>query len=460
MRVDGIVFASARLMGSLKEDQGLQQGINVATLPGIVKASYAMPDIHWGYGFPIGGVAAFDPDEGVVSPGGVGYDINCGVRLLRTDLEKSEGIPRIKELVEQLYRRIPSGMGAHRKDLRLTGSEVGEVLKKGAGWGVERGFGWGKDLERIESGGTIPGADPSAVSERAIERGKNQVGTLGSGNHFIEVEYVEEIYDPAIAAVFGLFKDQICIHIHSGSRGLGYQVCDDSIEVMLKASQKYGIELDDRQPCAAPLSSPEAKRYLGAMAAAANYAFCNRQLMAHAVRESFERFFGRSSQELGMQVVYDLAHNIAKFEEHVVDGTSRRLCVHRKGATRAFAAGMEDLPAAYRETGQPVIIGGTMGTASHILVGTAAAEGLSFSSSCHGAGRSMSRHEALKRWQGKSLIVGLAGQGILIRTRSYRGAAEEAPGAYKDVDAVAEAADAAGFSRKVAKLTPLICVKG
>ncbi len=460
MRVDGIIFANEKLMESIRGDPSIQQVINVATLPGIVNASYAMPDIHWGYGFPIGGVAAFDPDDGVVSPGGVGYDVNCGVRLLRTDLEKSEVIPRIKELVEALYRNIPSGVGAHRKDLKLNPQEVKQVLKKGAKWGVESGYGWPEDLERIESEGTIPGADPGAVSDRAIERGKSQLGTLGSGNHFIEVEFVEEIYDAKRAEAFGLFPNQICVHIHSGSRGLGYQVCDDSLEVMLKASQKYGIELADRQLCCAPLSSPEAKNYLGAMAAAANFAFCNRQLMAHSVRESFEQLFGQSAQELGMRIIYDIAHNIAKFEEHVVDGTSRRLCVHRKGATRAFPPGHPDLPAVYRDFGQPVLIPGDMGRYSFICSGTGTAFEKTFGSCCHGAGRMMSRIKAKKTARGRRIYEELAAKGIIVRSATLDGVLEEIPEAYKDVADVVEVVAGAGLATKVAKLHPVGVIKG
>ncbi|MBI2068379.1 MAG: RtcB family protein [Deltaproteobacteria bacterium] len=455
MRVDGIIFASEVLMPTIAEEQALQQVINVATLPGIVTASYAMPDIHWGYGFPIGGVAAFDLEEGVVSPGGVGYDINCGVRLLRTDIDKKEVQPRLRQLVEILYRNIPSGVGAHRDDLTLNQKEVREILEKGARWGVERGYGWNEDLERIESQGSILGADPAEVSPRAIERGKNQAGTVGSGNHFVEVEYVDEIYDAQKAGVFGLFKDQIVVHLHSGSRGLGYQVCDDYLELMLKTSQKYGIELVDRQLCCAPLRSPEAKRYLAAMSSAANFAFCNRQVMAHFVRESFEKFFNRSAEDLGMQVVYDIAHNIAKFEEHEVDGKKRRLCVHRKGATRAFPPGHPDLPEIYREVGQPVLIPGDMGRYSFVCAGTETAFRQTFGSSCHGAGRQMSRMKAKKAARGRRIYEELEAKGIIVRSATLDGVLEEIPEAYKDVANVVDVIDGAGLATKVAKLRPI-----
>jgi tRNA-splicing ligase RtcB len=362
--------------------------------------------------------------------------------------------------VDALYKEIPSGVGARRKDLKLSSSEVRQVLKKGARWGVENGFGESEDLERIESSGTIPGADPDAVSERAIERGKGQVGTVGSGNHFIEVEYVEEIYDEKTANVFGLFKDQIVVHIHSGSRGLGYQVCDDYLGVMLKAAEKYGIELVDRQLCCAPLKSPEAKQYLGAMAAAANYAFCNRQLMGHSVRDTFEKVLNASPADLGIHVVYDIAHNIAKFEEHEVDGVKRKLCVHRKGATRAFPPGHPDLPAIYREVGQPVLIPGDMGRYSFVLVGTEQAYRQTFGSSCHGAGRMLSRIKAKKAARGRRIYEELEAKGIFVRSATLDGVLEEIPEAYKDVADVVDVVDGAGLAKKVAKLHPIGVIKG
>ncbi len=460
MRVDGIIFANETLMKSIAGDQCVQQVINVATLPGIVRASYAMPDIHWGYGFPIGGVAAFDLDEGVVSPGGVGYDINCGVRLLRTNLEREDLEGKVKGLVEALFREIPSGVGAHRKDLKLSPAEVKQVLKKGARWAVESGLGEAADLERIESGGTIPGADSEAVSERAIERGKPQVGTVGSGNHFIEVEYVEEIYDPEIADVFGLFRNQIVVHIHSGSRGLGYQVCDDYLDLMLKAAAKYRIELVDRQLCCAPLKSPEARQYLGAMSAAANYAFCNRQVMAHYVRETFQRFLNASPADLGIQVVYDIAHNIAKFEEHDIEGQKKKVCVHRKGATRAFPPGHPDVPPIYRDVGQPVLIPGDMGRYSFVMAGTAEGFRTTFGSSCHGAGRMMSRMKAKKAARGRRIYEELEAKGIFVRSATLDGVLEEIPEAYKDVADVVDVVAGAGLAKKVAKLHPIGVIKG
>lgn len=460
MLVDGIIFASERMMKDITEEQALQQVMNVATLPGIVKASYAMPDIHWGYGFPIGGVAAFDLEEGVVSPGGVGYDINCGVRLLRTNLSRADVEGRIKGLVETLFKNIPSGVGAYRKDLKLTQPDLKKLLKKGARWAVENGYGSENDLRHTESQGTIPGADPEEVSERALERGRNQAGTVGSGNHFVEVEYVEEIYDSKTADIFGLHRDQIVVHVHSGSRGLGYQVCDDFLGVMLQAAQKYGIELADRQLCCAPLRSPEARRYLSAMACAANFAFTNRHIMAHYVRESFESFFGQGPGDLGIEVVYDIAHNIAKFEEHLVDGEKRKLCVHRKGATRAFPPGHPDLPEDYQETGQPVLIPGDMGRYSFVMAGTQIAYEKTFGSSCHGAGRRMSRMKAKKAARGRRIYEELEKQGIILRSATLDGALEEIPEAYKDVAEVVDVVAGAGLCRKVAKLKPIGVIKG
>lgn len=459
MRVDGIIFASKGMLDDIGQE-ALQQVMNVATLPGIVNASYAMPDIHWGYGFPIGGVAAFDLDDGVVSPGGVGYDINCGVRLLRTNLEKTELEGKTQGLVEALFREIPSGVGAHRKDLKLSQAEVRQVLKKGARWAVENGYGDAEDLVHIESGGTIPGADPSCVSERAIERGQAQCGTLGSGNHFIEVEYVEEIYDEKVAAVFGLFRDQVVVHIHSGSRGLGYQVCDDHLGVMLHAAEKYGIELADRQLCCAPLSSPEAKCYLGAMTSAANFAFANRQLMAHFVRHAFEKFLGAAPRDLAMRLVYDIAHNVAKFEEHEVEGKRRSLCVHRKGATRAFPPGHPDIPEDYRNAGQPVLIPGDMGRYSYVMAGTETAYRRTFGSSCHGAGRMMSRMKAKKSARGRRIYEEMEKKGIIARSATLDGMLEEIPEAYKDVADVVDVVAGAGLCRKVAKLHPIGVIKG
>ncbi|RJR41578.1 MAG: RtcB family protein [Deltaproteobacteria bacterium] len=460
MRTRGLVFASQRMLAKIQEDQSLQQVANVATLPGIEGPSMAMPDIHWGYGFPIGGVAAFNLEEGVVSPGGVGYDINCGVRLLRTHLQKPEVDGRIEELVNTLFRNIPSGLGSRRKDLKLTIPTLREVMRYGAGWAVKNGYGHQGDLEHIEANGRIPGADPELVSDFAMDRGKDQLGTLGSGNHFVEVGYVEEVFDDDIAYQLGLHRGQVTVIVHTGSRGLGHQVCDDYIKVMLKAAAKYGIELPDRQLCCAPLSSPEGKRYLAAMAAAANFAFANRQMITHWVRESFEQVLQMGPKDLGLELIYDVAHNIAKIEEHLVNGKKKKLCVHRKGATRAFPPGHPETPAAYQKTGQPVLIPGDMGRYSFVLVGTEQALTETFGSTCHGAGREMSRHAALKVARGRSIVQELKAKGIIVRGAGRATVDEEIPEAYKDVEAVVEVAHGAGISKKVAKLKPLGVIKG
>jgi tRNA-splicing ligase RtcB len=462
MRVDGIVFADARMMATLRahETEALGQVRNVACLPGIVGASMAMPDIHWGYGFPIGGVAAFGEGDGVVSPGGVGYDINCGVRLLRSDLARAEVSSRLRDFVEALFAEIPSGVGSHRRDLRLSLDEQRQVLRRGAGWCVEHGYGEADDLSRIEEGGCMASAQPEAVSARALERGRGQLGTLGSGNHFVEVDYVAEVFDQGAAATLGLDLDSVAIAIHTGSRGLGYQVCDDSLAAMLAASHRHGIELPDKQLCAAPLDSDEGRRYLGAMAAAANFAFANRQLIGAAAAETASQLFRRSPAELGLRLVYDVSHNIAKLEEHMVGGVSRRLCVHRKGATRAFPPGHPSLPAAYRAIGQPVLIPGDMGRCSYVLVGTARAMDETFGSSCHGAGRVLSRHAAKKAARGRSVVRELEDQGIWVRAASRATLVEEIPDAYKDVSQVVDIVEAAGLARKVAKLKPMAVIKG
>jgi tRNA-splicing ligase RtcB (3'-phosphate/5'-hydroxy nucleic acid ligase) len=458
MRVDGLVFASESLMRSIRGDQAVTQVANVATLPGIVEPSIGMPDIHWGYGFAIGGVAAFDPAQGgVISPGGVGFDINCGVRLLATDLSRAQVTGRIATLMDELAAAIPAGMGQGTRD-KLGPTEVADVLREGASWAVEHGSGVAADLERIEGGGRLAGADPRAVSERAIDRGRAQLGTVGSGNHFVEVGYVSEVYEPALAQAFGLSLDRVTILVHSGSRGLGYQVCDDFLPVMLAAARKHGIELPDRQLACAPLGTPEADRYLAAMAAAANYAFANRQLLGHRVRQVFAKAFGLRPGDL--RLVYDVAHNIAKLEEHVIGGKKRRLCVHRKGATRAFPPGHPELPAVYRETGQPVLIPGDMGRYSYVLAGTEAALRESFGSSCHGAGRAMSRKAAQKVARGRALEHEFRAQGIEVRGASFATIAEEIPEAYKDVAEVVDAVHGAGIGRKVAQLRPLGVLKG
>jgi tRNA-splicing ligase RtcB len=460
MRTRGLIFCSKDMLPMLESDQSLQQVANVATLPGIVGPSLAMPDIHWGYGFAIGGVAAFDLDSGIVSPGGVGYDINCGVRLLRTRLSREQVAPRMKTLVDTLFSNIPSGVGSRRQDFKLTGSAFKKVLKDGARWAVKEGLGEASDLAHIEAGGAIAGADPEAVTDFALNRGKDQLGTLGSGNHFVEVGYIDEIYDAALAAQLGLFPDQVTVIVHTGSRGLGHQVCEDSIKVMLKAAAKYGIELPDRQLCCAPITSPEGQRYLAAMAGAANFAFANRQLITHWVRESFEQVFQMGPRDLGLELVYDVCHNIAKIETHTVEGKTRKLCVHRKGATRAFPPRHPEVPEAYRATGQPVLIPGDMGRYSYVLVGTEKALMETFGSTCHGAGRLMSRHQAKKAARGRSIIQELAARGIVVRGAGRGTIDEELSEAYKDVSGVVDVVHGAGIAKKVARLKPLGVIKG
>lgn len=460
MRTRGLIFASRQMITKIQEDQSLQQVANVATLPGIEGASLAMPDIHWGYGFPIGGVAAFNLEEGIVSPGGVGYDINCGVRLLRTNLLRQEVEARVEELVNTLFYNIPSGVGSRRKDFKLSIPTLKEVLRYGSEWAVKQGFGSPQDLDHIEARGRIEGADPELISEFALNRGKDQLGTLGSGNHFVEVGYVSEIYDEQVAYALGLARDQITVIVHTGSRGLGHQVCDDYIKVMLKAAAKYNIELPDRQLCCAPLSSPEGKQYLAAMGGAANFAFANRQMITHWVRESFEQVLKMGPRDLGLELVYDVAHNIAKIEEHVINGKKQKLCIHRKGATRAFPPGHPEVPPAYRQTGQPVLIPGDMGRYSFVLVGTQKAMEETFGSTCHGAGREMSRHAAMKVAKGRSIVKEMAAKGIIIRGAGRGTIDEEISEAYKDVEDVVGVAHGAGISRKVAKLKPLGVMKG
>lgn len=460
MRVDGIIYADEHMMQEIQKDESLQQVINVSYLPGIVSHSLAMPDIHWGYGFPIGGVAAFDMDEGIVSPGGVGYDINCGVRLLKTGLRRIEISNKLETLVNTLFANIPSGVGSHRKDLKLSQQEARNVLKNGAQWAISQGYGSKEDLEHIEEKGCISGADPDVVSDKAIQRGLAQLGTLGSGNHFVEVGYVSEVYNEQVAHVLGLEKDGITIVVHTGSRGLGYQVCDDFIRVMIDASRKYNIELPDRQLCCAPINSPEGKEYLAAMACAANYAFANRQMITHWVRESFERALLISPKESRISTVYDVCHNIAKFEDHIVDGKKKRLCVHRKGATRAFPPNHPDTPDAYKSVGQPVLIPGDMGRCSYVLVGTEKAYSDTFGSTCHGAGRVMSRNQAMKIARGRSIAQELKEKGILVRADSRATLDEELPEAYKDVTEVVNIVENAGISKKIAQLKPLCVIKG
>jgi tRNA-splicing ligase RtcB len=452
MRVPGIVFASQSLLPDASVDQALEQVANVATLPGIVQASYAMPDMHWGYGFAIGGVAATDvAGGGVVSPGGVGFDISCGVRLLAVDLDRTE-IP-VNQVMDGLDQAIPRGAGRGAVWSLASRAELEQVLLGGSQYAVEQGHGGPRDLTRCEDGGAVDDADPAQVSDRAVERGLGQVGSLGSGNHFLEVQAVTEIYDAAAAQAFGLRQNQVCVMIHSGSRGLGHQICTDHVRAMEGAMPSYGISVPDRQLACVPFDSPQGRAYLGAMAAAANYARVNRQLLAEAAAGLFQRVTGSRCE-----LVYDISHNLAKIETHHVDGAPRRLCVHRKGATRALPPGHAELPEDLRAVGQPVLIPGSMGTASFVLTGVVG--GGAFSSTCHGAGRVQSRHQAARSIGGKQLRRRLEQQGIAVRGSSVRGLAEEAPEAYKDVTAVIEAAEGAGLCRAVARLQPLGVVKG
>jgi len=458
MRTDGLIFADDALMRDLEGDQCIQQVVNVAHLPGIVGPSIAMPDIHWGYGFPIGGVAAFDADDGIVSPGGVGYDINCGVRLLKTPLTVDEVRPHLSRLLDTLFETIPSGVGSSRSDVRLSLRDLDRVLERGARWTVDEGFGRESDLPCIEAGGCLPG-DPGAVSERAKQRGRSQLGTVGSGNHFVELGYVAEVFDEVAAGRLGLTPNTVTAFIHSGSRGLGYQVCDDHLGIMVRAAERYGIALPDRQLCCAPLSSPEARQYLGAMNAAANYAFANRQLMGHYVRRAIDHVFTSDAAER-TNLVYDVAHNIAKFETHEIEGKARRVCVHRKGATRAFPPGHAELASQFRDLGQPVLIPGDMGRYSFVLLGTPGAFSETFGSTCHGAGRRMSRHQAKKTARQRNIPRELSERGILIRAASRRTIDEEIPEAYKDVRQVVDVVHGAGIGKKVVKLVPIGVVKG
>jgi len=459
MRVPGLIFATEDLLPKIRQDQSPRQVANVAHLPGILKASMAMPDMHWGYGFPIGGVAATSVSDGVISPGGVGYDINCGCRLMRTDLQVGDVQPRMKELVEALFQNIPCGVGSSGA-IRLSEEKERDVLRMGARWAVENGFGESGDLERTEDGGCMTHADPDAATPRALERGRSQLGTLGSGNHFIEIQVVEEVFDRETAQAFELETDRVTVMIHSGSRGFGYQICDDYLKIMNQAVRKYGIDLPDRQLACAPLGSEEGQRYLRAMACAANYAWANRQCLMHWTRKTLEKTLRLGPRQLGMRLVYDVCHNIAKVEEHEIDGARRKVCVHRKGATRAFAAGHPDLPWAYRRVGQPVLIPGDMGTASYVLVGTEGAMAETFGSTCHGAGRVMSRAEATRTYRVESVLGELSRRGIRVMAKGKKTLLEEAPGAYKDVDDVVEVVDRAGICRKVARLRPLGVIKG
>lgn len=458
MRVPGRLYLDDEAMKNL-EDSALEQVANVACMPGIQKAALAMPDVHYGYGFSIGGVGAFNMNNGVISPGGVGFDINCGVRMLRTNLTEEDIKPKIKELTDTLFKNIPSGVGS-KGQVRLSPEDIDEVLDYGAWWAVENGYGWKEDLKLLEENGRMKKADSSIVSNKAKKRGIPQLGSLGSGNHFLEVQKIEEIYDEEVAKTFGLEEGTLTIMIHSGSRGCGHQICSDYLRQMDKAYRNYKINIPDRQLACAPISSKEGQDYLTAMAAGANYAWANRQMMSHWVRESFEQVFSQDAESMGMTTIYDVAHNIAKIETHKVKGSNMDVLVHRKGATRAFGPGRKEVPKEYRAVGQPVLIPGTMGTASYILHGTEMAMEETFGSTAHGAGRTLSRTEAKKQFTAEQIEADLNSKGIHVKANSAPVLAEEAPGAYKNVDSVVKTSHDAGIAKLVAKVTPLAVIKG
>jgi tRNA-splicing ligase RtcB len=460
MLVPGRIYANARMIDGLREDPALTQVANVACLPGIVGYSLAMPDIHWGYGFPIGGVAAIDARAGVISPGGVGYDINCGVRLIRTNFKYHDIEARTDELADALFATIPAGVGSEGAIPGLSVEEMKQLVVEGSHWALRTGYATQADLDHTEEGGRLAGADPEKVSVHAYSRGRKQLGTLGSGNHFLELSRVDQIYEPRVAAALGLEAQQVTVLIHSGSRGLGHQTCDDYLRVIGNAMARYEIALPDRQLAAVPIVSPEGQSYLGAMAAAANFAWCNRQVMMHLAERAFMQALGVGPRELGFSLVYDVCHNIAKFEEHVVGGQRREVCVHRKGATRAFGPGDPALPESLRELGQPVFIPGDMGRYSFVLIGLPAAMRETFGSSCHGAGRVMSRTQAKKEARGRDLYAELRALGVTVRAQSRAGVAEEMPSAYKDVAEVVEVMEAAGVTQRVARLKPFAVIKG
>jgi tRNA-splicing ligase RtcB len=448
------------MISSICEDNAPEQAANVTSLPGIVGKGLAMPDIHWGYGFPIGGVAAVDAEEGVISPGGIGFDINCGVRLVRTnltvqDLDKN----KIRNLVDEMFKNVPSGLGSKSK-VKFGDNELKEILEEGARAVIDKGFGWDEDIDFLEENGCLDFADSCMVSDRALKRGRTQVGSLGAGNHFLEIQKVADVFDEKTAEAFGVKdKDQIMVMIHTGSRGFGHQVCSDHLKTLERAVKKYKISIPDRQLACAPINSSEGQNYLKAMGCAANFAWANRQLIVHWVRESFENVLDGKAEDFDMRIVYDVCHNIAKFEEHTVDGRKRRVCVHRKGATRSFGPGRKEIPGKYENVGQPVLIPGDMGTESHLMVGTDYAKE-SFGSTCHGAGRVMSRNQASKKWRGEKIVEELKNRGIYVHPASMKVAAEEASGAYKNVRTVVDVVHNVGLSKKVAKLLPLGVVKG
>jgi tRNA-splicing ligase RtcB (3'-phosphate/5'-hydroxy nucleic acid ligase) len=460
MRTDGLIFIDDSMVSQLRQDQAAEQVANVATLPGIIGSSMAMPDIHWGYGFPIGGVAGFDVDEGVVSPGGIGYDINCGVRLVRTDLTQPDVQPKIRELVDACFKNVPSGVGQDGI-AKVSRQDLASLATEGVSWSVEEGYAWPDDPDHIEANGHLADADFGKVSERAIARGKDQVGSLGAGNHFLEIQKVDRVYDERAATALGLDAvGQVCVMVHTGSRGFGHQIATDFIDVCERVVKREKIELPDLQLACAPVGSKEGEDYWKAMCCGANFAWNNRQLITLGVRNAFAQVFGRSAEDLGMRIVYDVCHNIGKKEEHTVDGKRRRLVVHRKGATRAFPAGHPETPQRYREVGQPVLIPGDMGTCSFVLVGLPTAMERSFGSSCHGAGRQMSRKAASRKYQANEVVRSLEKRGIYLRAASRSGIVEEAPGAYKNVEDVVRVAEGAGLTKIVARMVPLGVVKG
>jgi tRNA-splicing ligase RtcB len=459
MNVPGRIFASQSILEKAMEDRALEQVANVATLPGIITAAMAMPDIHWGYGFPIGGVAATDGETGAISPGGVGFDIGCGVRLLRSDLDWSDVRPRIRRVVDELGKRAPRGVGG-KGALSVPSSDIDEVLAEGVNYPLRRGVGWESDAEFSEDHGKIPGADPEKISERAKQRGAPQLGSLGAGNHFLEIQVVDQIRDPKAADVMGIFEDQVVVMIHSGSRGIGHQTCTDHLKKIDGVMRDLGIEVPDRQLACVPLDHPTAQDYMGAMDAAGNFAKANRHVLAHTTRDSFASVLGKDAEDLGMELVYDVSHNLAKMESYDIDGVERKLCVHRKGATRAFGPHHPEIPEKYKAIGQPVIVPGSMGTHSFLLVGGDRARDLSFSSTCHGAGRAMSRTKAKKQMSGEALKQQLEEQGITLARSHWKLLSEEAPYAYKDSAQVVEACEGAGLSKIVARLRPVGVVKG
>ena len=460
MKTSGLIYADEKMIPSIRADYAPEQTANMTMLPGIVGKAMAMPDIHWGYGFPIGGVAATDGENGVISPGGVGFDINCGVRLVKTNLHINDLEKRkIRDLIDEIFKNVPSGLGSKAK-IRLSLKELEDVLKLGANWGVEHGYGWDDDINFLEENGCLDYSNISVISEKAKQRGSSQLGSLGAGNHFVEIQKAEEIFEPKIGKIFGIEnKGQIVIMIHTGSRGFGHQVCTDHLRNLEQAVRKYKIWLPDRQLACAPVNSIEGQNYFKAMACAANFAWCNRQMIVHWVRESFEKILNDSAENLDMKIIYDVCHNIAKFEEHEIDGIKRKVYVHRKGATRSFGPGKKDIPLKYRDVGQPVLIPGDMGTKSYLLHGTDKAEE-TFGSTCHGAGRVLSRHQALRKWRGEEIVKQLGNKGIYIHPASFKVAAEEAPGSYKNIENVVDVTDGAGISKKVVKFIPLGVVKG